>query len=128
MHNGQSFLNVIKKAALEATEASNPATIEFGTVTSVSPLKIQIDQKLTLTSAQLILTRNVTDYYVDMTVDHLTEKRAGGSGENAFSSHDHEYKGRKTFLVHKSLQVGEEVVLVRMQGGQKFVVFDRLGE
>ncbi len=72
------------------------------------------------------MTRNVTDFYTDMTVDHLTENRAGGSGDPAFASHNHGYVGRKTFLIHNSLIVGDEVILVRMQGGQKYVVMDRV--
>ena len=38
----------IKTIALNALEASKPSGIFFGTVTSVSPLKIQVEQKMTL--------------------------------------------------------------------------------
>ena len=89
-------------------------------------MKIKIDQKLILTSTQLVLSRNVTDYEVEMTVDHLTENRSGGSGEASFSSHNHEYKGRKTFLVHNALKSGEEVILMQVSGGQKYIVIDRI--
>lgn len=126
MHNYNDLLNSIKIASVGAVEASQPVNIVFGTVINTSPLKINIEQKLTLGTAQLILTRNVTDFYADMSVDHLTENRSGGGGESAFSSHDHEYKGRKTFLVHNTLVVGDEVLMLRMQGGQKYIVLDRV--
>lgn len=44
--------------------------ILFGTVTSTSPLKIQVEQKLELTEEFLILTKNVVDYKVNVTLDN----------------------------------------------------------
>lgn len=63
-------IDAVKKAAMEALESSKPVNILFGTVLSASPLKIQVDQKSIYTSKMLILTRNVTDFEVDMTVNH----------------------------------------------------------
>ena len=64
------LVRAVKQAAVEAVKADGPMAVSFGTVTSASPLKIQVDQKKTLTEAQLILTNNVRDFNVDMTVDH----------------------------------------------------------
>lgn len=116
----------MKKAAVEAVDASKPTALVFAKVISSSPLQINVEQKMTLSSAQLILTRNVTNHTIAMTVDHLTENKSGGSGDSSFSSHNHEYKGTKNFIVHNGLRVGEEVVLMRMQGGQKYLVIDRM--
>ena len=92
-------VDVVKRAAVEAVEAGKPVVLLFGQVISDSPLKIQVDQKTILTEKMLILTRNVTDFEVDMSVSHITENRAGGSGDPAFASHNHDYKGRKKFKV-----------------------------
>ena len=73
MFNADDLLKLIKKSAVEAVNASNPANVLFGKVISEKPLKIKVDQKLILTSAQLVLSRNVTDYTVEMTVNHTTE-------------------------------------------------------
>lgn len=59
MHDATDFLKIIKKAAMDALEASKPSDFCFGTVTSVSPLKIVVEQKMTLGSAQLVLTENI---------------------------------------------------------------------
>jgi len=67
------LVRLIKRAALDAVEASKPCNLVFGTVTSTSPLKINIEQKMTLTSAQLVLLRNVTDYKVKIDIDSETE-------------------------------------------------------
>ena len=65
-------MELVKKAAVEAVDASKPVHILFGTVISASPLKIQVDQKAIYTEKMLVLARNVTDYEVDMTVSHQT--------------------------------------------------------
>lgn len=162
MLDANDLLNSIKKAATEAVEASKPVAVMFGKVISASPLKINVEQKMTLNSAQLILTRNVTDYSVNMTVDHTTGTASlnanhghGISGNVSVNSsispndnnakitntvqhdlnvedtkinlnHSHSYKGKKAFTVHNSLVQGDEVVLLRMQGGQKYIVLDRV--
>ena len=119
-------VELVKQAAVEAVEATKPVQFLFGKVISVSPLKIQVSAKSIYTEKMLILTRNVTDFEVDMTVSHITENRAGGSGDPAFASHNHEYKGKKKFKVHNALILGDEVVLGRVQGGKRFVVLDRI--
>ena len=107
------LVEVIKKGALGAQNSSAPVQVLFGIVTSVSPLEITTEQKLKLSKEFLVLCREVTDYEVKMTVDHRTESVGGGSGEASFSSHSHPYQGKKSFLVHKALKVGEEVVMIR---------------
>lgn len=110
------LVKAVKQAAVEAVQASGPMSVCFGTVTSASPLKIQVDQKKTLTEAQLMLTNNVRDFTVEMTVDHRTENASGGSGDASFASHNR---------VHLALKAGEKVILLRCDGGQKFLVLDR---
>jgi hypothetical protein len=120
--DGNDFLNVIKKAAMDAINTSQPSDFCFGKVTSVSPLKISIEQKMTLGSAQLVLTRNVTDYTTSATVDWLSEEKSGSS----FDSHNHSIKGKKTITIHNALKIGDDVVLLKQKGGQKYLVMDRV--
>ena len=126
MRDFTDLLNMIKRASVEAVAASKPTSVVFGKVISTSPLKISVEQKMTLTAAHLVLTRNVTDYEVSMTVDHVTENKSGGSGESAFASHNHAYQGKKLFTVHNGLVVGDEVLMIQMQGGQRYIVMDRV--
>lgn len=121
-----AFLESVKRAAVEAVAASKPFSFITGKVTSAAPLKVRIDQKLELTEAQLILTNAVRDYTVTMTVDHETEETSGGSAEAAFASHKHAYKGDKTYRVHLALKEGEHVLLLRADGGQRFIILDRV--
>lgn len=128
MYSADDFVKAMKKAAVEAVIASKPANVVFGTVISASPLKVKIDQKLILTSAQLVLTRNVTDYRLSVTVNHNTEETGGGSGESSFENHTHQITGTKTMTVHNALKNGEEVILMQASGGQKYIIIDRIGK
>lgn len=120
------LVQVIKQIAGEAVEAGKPAGVTYGEVMNINPLEIKIEQKLTLPAEFFKLTKAVTDHYVDMTVNHITENRAGGGGDAEFASHNHDYSGRKKFLVHNGLQIGEEVILLQVQGGQRYIVLDRV--
>lgn len=128
LFNSNDLVKLIKKAAMEAVNASKPANMIFGKVISISPLKIKVDQKLILTSAQLALTRSVTDYRLSVTVDHKTESTSGGINADSFAAHTHDVKGKKEITVHGALEVGEEVVLMQLSGGQKYIVIDRIGK
>ena len=128
------LVKLVKQAAVEAVRAGAPMSGGYGYVTSTSPLEITVDQKKKLTEAQLILTDAVRDYTVEMTVDHMTESvshghpvvdtyTGGGSAINV--DHAHPYKGRKKFMVHNGLKMGEKVILLRCDGGQQYIVLGR---
>lgn len=112
-----NMIEIIKTAAIDAVGASNPVAIIFGTVVSASPLKVNIEQRLTLDESHLILSSMVRDYQVDVTLDHMTEIESG---------HSHQVTGKKTMTVHNRLKTGETVMLIQIQGGQKYVILDRV--
>lgn len=122
------LLSIMKRSAMDAVNESNPCDVLFGTVLTTAPLLIQVDgeQKMKLEEDFLILTRNVRDYDVEMTVEHETEETGGGSGYAAFAGHKHGYKGRKTYHVHNALREGEKVILLQAHHGNTYVVWDRL--
>lgn len=113
MPDANSLVASFKRAAKEEREASKPCDILFGTVTSASPLQITTEQQLPLGVAQLILTRNVTNYTTTATVSWNTTK-----GDTV--------TGTKKITINNGLAAGEKVVLVRQDGGQKFLVMDRV--
>lgn len=71
-----SLIDAIKKISQGAEEASAPCNVLYGVVTSVSPLEITVEQKLKLTSEFLILTKNVKDYSVDVSIEWDTESKS----------------------------------------------------
>lgn len=126
MLDANDLLASIKKAAQEAAEAGQPADFCFGKVTSAKPLKIFVEQKMTLGEAQLVLTRNVTDFKTKVTIDWTTGTKSGGSGDSSFASHSHSVSGNKDITIHNGLAVGDEVILLKQKGGQKYLVLDRV--
>jgi hypothetical protein len=139
--DGNDLLKAIKRAAVEAVNTTQPSDFCFGTVVSVSPLKISIEQKMTLGSAQLVLTKNVTDYKMSISVDLTSSdalsthnhqiKDENGNLTNLKSqevnlSHRHSIKGKNEITIHNALQVDDEVVLLKQKGGQKYLVLDKV--
>lgn len=106
--------------------ATQPSNWLFGDVITVSPLSIQIEQRDILPENFFFLTNAVKDHWVDIQVNHVSEKRAGGSGEPAYASHDHDYIGRKKIMIYNGLKVGERVILIQKAGGQEYIVLDRV--
>jgi hypothetical protein len=103
LHDFSDLLNLIKKASIDAVNASKPTKVVYGTVKSSSPLKINVEQKLNLTDAQLVLTKNVTDHVITITIDGI----------------------EKQITMHNALKVGDEVVMIQNQGGQEYIILDR---
>lgn len=129
--NAVELTKAIKRAALDAVKASKPVEICFGKVTSASPLKILVEQKLPLGEGQLILTRNVTNFKTYITGGNVknyyyTGSDTDGGTAPVVPSHVHAI-GKVQITVHNGLVVGDEVILIRQQGGQKYIVVDRIG-
>lgn len=134
--DAQNLVMLIKQAAVDAVNAKDPMSFKIGVVSSVSPLKISLNQKITISASQLLLTNAVREYTVYATVNHTTD--AGLSGVNITTSdstestepisleHSHTYTGCKKYTIHQGLKTGEKVLMLRCDGGQKFIVLDRL--
>lgn len=138
MADANELVRTMKRAALEAVAAEKPVNVFFGKVQSVKPLKIGVEQKMQLGEAQLVLTRNVTDFDIMVTTDWYTEEALGPhshdiegmEGLNAAEAdlrHVHRIGGKRQIRVHNGLCIGDEVILIRQQEGQKYIVADRIG-
>lgn len=117
-----NMVQLIKQAAIEANEATKPTAIVFGVVESTLPLRINIDQKLSLTKEFLILMRQVTDYVTELTIEIDTKSATGPE------PHQHKIHDKAKVMIHNGLKKGDSVILLRLQGGQKYIVVDKAGE
>ena len=100
-----NMIQIIKQAAVEAVEASGPMRTMYGTVVSSSPVRIRIDQKYTISSPFIVLTRGVTDYDTKMEVDGVEQD----------------------VKIKNGLKSGDRVILMQEQGGQRYIVLDKVG-
>lgn len=114
MYSG--IIPIIKQAALDAVNSTQPVNITFGTVTSTSPLKIQITPKLVLGAGNLVLSRSVTKYTVPVSFSGETTK---------VENHTHSFTVNKSVTVDNSLKKGDTVILARVQGGNTYLVLDK---
>ena len=140
------LVKTIKRAAIDAMESTKPVNVYFGVVETAKPLTINVEQKMILGEKQLILTRNVTEYTTMVTVQWGTEKEEtthkhqlknistddGAKIVSAYTEtqnvkHTHDIEGTKQMTIHNALEKGEQVILIRQQGGQKYIVIDRIG-
>ena len=117
--------NVLKSLVAQTVGGMNPSDFVLGEVISEAPLVIRVGEN-ELDEDFLILSDNVRDFEVDIEVNHITEKRAGGGGYAEYASHDHDYKGRKKIIIYNGLKIGEKVVMIQQSGGQLFFVANRV--
>lgn len=128
------FIEIMKRAAMDANEANQPTDLRFGTVTSVNPLKVQVTNLFTIPETLLIVPRHLTDYTVKVSMDWDTEGIGnhthtcpeGGTSTNGAHSHKILSSESKTLTIHNALKVGDKVALIRKQGGQVFYILDRI--
>lgn len=131
MADANELVETLKRAAVEAMEAKKPVNVYFGEVVSAAPLKINVEQKMELGEKQLILSRNVTNFKTSITGGNIKNYYYTGSTTDSGTapvtpSHVHAV-GKIEVTVHNGLVVGDEVILIRQQEGQKFIVLDRIG-
>ncbi len=91
------MLDIIRKASLGAVSNTNPMSVVYGTVLSVEPLEVNIDQRFTLPASVLVIPE---------TISKLSTETENGT--------------------QTGLQLNDRVLMLRVQGGQSYVVLDRL--
>ena len=137
------LIDIMKRAAIDANEASQPTDLRFGTVKTVNPLSVEITNQMLIPQSLLILPSHLTDYTVPVTFNWTSE--TAGNHNHSYSgsdsrgdshsgsvdsngSHVHQMVSDKsnTITIHNALKVGDKVVLIRKQGGQAFYILDKI--
>lgn len=120
------LIDIMKRAALDATDNAQMCDLRYGKVVSTTPLKVQVTNLFTIPESLLVVPEHLTDHTVSVTINWNTGSKSGGSGENSFASHNHSISGTKSMTVHGALKVGDKVALLRKQGGQSYFILDRI--
>ena len=137
MSDMTDFLGVMQGVAGNVQKNSELVNLVFGKVETIEPLTIRVDAQTLLIEKELILTHLVRDYEVDIEVSHQTVNddilntlhNHPGVPDNSFDSHHyHAYQGRKKIKIYQGLQIGEGVLMIKEQGGQRHVIIDRLDD
>lgn len=109
-----NLLELIKRAAQDAVAASQPVQVHIGTVLSAEPLRVQVDQRFILPAAALVVPESLTQYEVDLSHGH---QYAGGTTGEALT---------EPVVIRRGLAAGDQVLLLRVQGGERYVILDRV--
>lgn len=112
------------------TPRSERGDILFGTVISVSPLKVQLSNQMIITEDFIILGKHIGKFKLQ------GKAIMKGSADMTFHSHHDTANISKTNLdfpkkkmyieFDNSLEKDDKVTLFRMDGGQQFYLFERL--
>lgn len=103
-------MNAIRQAALTGMEAGKPAAVMFGEVVSGNPLQVNVDQRFTLDADFLILPESLTKLELNLSHTH------GSTGPGLTDP----------VVIRPGLQAGDKVILLRVQGGQQFLILDKV--
>ncbi|MEC0171422.1 DUF2577 domain-containing protein [Paenibacillus graminis] len=109
------MLEAIKQAALGAMDAAGPVIVQLGIVTSVNPLKVMVDNRLELTEDFFIIPESLTKFEIDLKHTHGID--GSGATKEALV---------EKIIIRKPLAIGDKLLLIRMQGGQRYVIMDRV--
>ncbi|WP_438497178.1 DUF2577 domain-containing protein [Paenibacillus sp. IHBB 3054] len=94
------MLDAIKRAAKDAVDAAGPVVVHLGVVTKINPLRVLVDSRLELSEDFLIVPESLTELKVTV--------------------------GNQDVVIRKALAAGDKLLLIRMQGGQRYVIMDRV--
>lgn len=148
MLDSSDLVKTIQEAAINAVNEAKPSDIFFGTVQTVSPLSVFVEQKLILTEEFLIVPENLTDYKTEISFDDPSIKNQVSVGHRIPDEHavlitdpdkspeaskeviltgelSFQEKVKHKITVYNALKSGEKVILIRQHGGQKYLILDR---
>ena len=97
MHEHE-IINLLRTIAVNGVNAGYPAEIAYGEVVSMNPIRIKFDEKLIL-----------DEDFLAFTETSRRRPEAAADGTIRFAD----------------LKAGDQVIAVRVQGGQEYVVLDR---
>lgn len=98
------WIQLLKQISREERAASRPCRTAYGTVKSVEPLVVSLNQKHAISEAIIDVPDYLTDYGVDVTINGL--KQHG--------------------VIHNSLKTGDKIILLQNDGGQTYTVIGRI--
>lgn len=160
-----NLLQVIQNIAVNAVDASNPASLCYGIVTSAKPLKIRLDESsLEISDSAVMLTESVVERKI--TIDKhnhtigdgllmhghvVTVTQGSGTaansaditastavddtvltvhysefGQDVTDNQVNEENDKVTITLTRALDKDDRVLMLRLMGGQKFIVLSRI--
>ena len=125
------LMQAIKQAALDAVMQKAPTTITYGTILAEKPLEILVEDKFKVSAPMLLLCSGVIDRETEISFDNpgienIVHGYLAIDPRHMVDKLHFMEKIKNEITIYDGLKTGEKVMLLRVQGGQKYIVLDRL--
>lgn len=117
MSDFKRMKEVISSTANGTIESLKPTNIMYGKVLSTSPLEVNVEQRMVLKKQFLIIPNHLSKHVGEIEYDDYF-RTSGGSLTSK--------KRTAKITYDNSLKVNDKVILIREQGGQKFLIIDKV--
>lgn len=129
----------VKTIVQELLEKIDLTSLIIGTVSSISPIKIRVNQRLEIPAESLYFCKNVIPWQLDANHHHAYSDTHAESntGEPAGEPHTHPIQFTETekntqssigrnYILEEPLKVGDKVLMLKNLGGQEYILLDKL--
>lgn len=111
---------------------SDYSDVVYGTVISAKPLKVQLSNNMVLTDDFIVLGKHIGKFKLqgNAIIKGIADMNFDGKeGKATITKSELEFKKKKMYIeFDNSLEKGDKVTMIRLDGGQQFYLFERLGE
>lgn len=118
MYSG--IIPIIKQAAIDAVESTHPVAVLFGKVIKEDPVEIQVTPKLVLKEKHLIIPDSLTKKTFKKELVEIKGKTRSAE------DHSHTINDNFEVILDNRLKVGEYAILLRLTGGNQYLILDRV--
>lgn len=125
-----TFYDALKMAALTAVASSQPCDMVIGTVTSIHPLEIKTSASAPPLRSQVLY---LTSAVVEKTMTTLSHNHTVNGDTTSTELQNVVVTENGTVLpnsggitLNRGLTVGDKVLMMKVQSGQKFIVLSRI--
>lgn len=118
------FLQEIKEIVTNMIGNMKLTDHVYGDVITVNPLSIKIDQKLTIPENAIILTYPVIERKINLQHTHDYIDDNGTVVINKTT--ETETPDHSEYILIPGLQIGDKVIMLRVDNGQKFIVLSKV--
>ena len=108
--------NVLKKLAIGAVKSEQPMAFCMGKVTKEEPLEITVDERITLNEDFLLFCSSAIEHTGSITLNNI----------NLYNEHPWNDEDTLKITYNDGLMLDDVVLMLRCDGGQRYIVLDRL--
>lgn len=119
---GERLAKVIKNSRTKESELTD---LVYGQVTSISPLKIKIENRFEIGYPFIELSRMVQDFTINYSTNGINVSRGVVEGVSVVTDVS-VTDVQKQMQVFRALRVGDKVKMLSAQKSQKFYVLERV--